>query len=137
MKKIIIEQSEKKLSTSELEAFEKKYNKVLPSNLKSFYLKFNGGLLTDEEGFSYDFASLKYGNFKLEELIEDLQIIEKTIPDKYLPFLISGVGNIVSIAIEKSEEIGKIYLFRHDDLEPILMADSLEDFLGVKSIDEL
>lgn len=137
MKKVIIEQSEKEITLDEIRAFEVKFNKTLPSNLTSLYLKFNGGLLIDIEQFSYDFPSIKYGNFTLEELVEDLQITEKTIDDSYLPFLISGVGNIISIFVENTNDFGKIYLFRYDDLKPVIMSDSLEEFLGVKSIDDL
>jgi cell wall assembly regulator SMI1 len=136
MKKVKIEQPEKKLTSSEINDFEFKFNVVIPLNLKKLYLKYNGGLLSDEDEFSYDFASIKYGDFKLEGLIEDLQITEKTIPNNYLPFLISGVGNIITISLDENNQ-GKIYLFRYDDLEPILMKNSLEEFLGVRSIDEL
>lgn len=136
MKKVKIEQSEKKITLTEINDLELKLNKTLPSNLKSLYLKYNGGLLSEEDQFSYDFASIKYGDFKLEELIEDLQVTEMTIPNFYLPFLISGVGNIITICLDNNN-YGKIYLFRYDELEPILMKNSLEDFLEVKSIDEL
>ena len=67
-----------------------------------------------------------------------MQLVEANIPKEHLVFATNGAGNQIAINIDvESANHSKIYLFRYDELEPILLANSLEGLLGVDSIDEL
>jgi cell wall assembly regulator SMI1 len=81
--------------------------------------------------------SLKFGELTIEDSIQYNQILENNIPLGYIPIGYTGTGNEITINVKDENKIGKIYLFRHDELIPILIANSLEELLGVNSIDEL
>jgi cell wall assembly regulator SMI1 len=130
-------QSEKGISNKEIEEFEQKFNIVLPANYKKLILIHNGGENENDDMLLSSLRSIKYGKFTLEQSIRILQIVEENIPRNYLPFADTGTGNIIALNVEKGNEFGKIYLFRHDELKPILLKESLEEILGVKNIEEL
>ncbi|TXK74409.1 SMI1/KNR4 family protein [Mesonia sp. K4-1] len=135
MKKRIIN-SEIPILIEDIEKFEKDNDIIFPENLKNLYLKYNGGEIEISDSNFYDFASLKYGEFRLEELLNDLQIEENVIPENFIPFATTGVGHIITIKISDSI-YNEIYLFRYDELNPKKISNSLEEFLGVNSIEEL
>lgn len=137
MKKVNITNSEKKINSNNLVTLEHHYQFILPENLKKLYLKYNGGEIEFQDSSIYDFASIKYGELTLENLIDDLILVEPILPEGFLPFAITGVGNIVTIYMDTQVVNNKIYLFRSDELTPIFLANSLEEWFGVTSIDEL
>ena len=136
MKKVRINSSERMITIGDILSFEKTFNIVIPSSLKRLYLKYNGGEVEFSDASTYDFASIKYGELTLGGLVQNLIIDENVIPGNFLPFAVTGVGHMITIQMDSAVN-NKIYLFRYDELEPILLANSLEELLGVTSIDEL
>nr|WP_321229231.1 SMI1/KNR4 family protein [uncultured Psychroserpens sp.] len=130
-----ITEFEKTINTTDIAHFEEQINRSLPESLKQLFLKYNGGVIEKIEE-EYDFFSIKYGDLKMEDMINTLQVVEQIIPIEYLPFANSPIGHIVTFSLSDDDSSGKIFLFRHDDLEPILISNSLEEFLGVSSIND-
>lgn len=138
MKKITIEESQQQVTNAEISEFETKYNIILPENYKKLIKKYNGGYDASDEHILNSIYSLKYGDNTIEDARKTLQIIEENIPLKFLPIGSTGTGNFITLFIDStSADNNKIFLFRHDDLEPILLTNSLEELLSVESIDDL
>jgi SMI1 / KNR4 family (SUKH-1) len=135
MEKIKIIESEEKISNDDLINFQNTYKINIPKNLNTLLLKHNGGITTNSNFFSQLF-SIKYGQLTFDEIINYNQILEKNISKEYLPFAITSVGHFLTIKVA-NDNIGKIFLFRHDEFIPILLSKSLEELLGVKNIDEV
>ena len=137
MEKINIIESEKNITQNEIIEFETNFNLALPENYKKLILKYNGGIDSNGESILSEIYSIKYGNLLVERVIHTLQIIENNISRDYFPFATTGTGNEITLNLKAGSNYGKIYLFRYDELKPIKIADSLEELLGVKNIDEL
>jgi cell wall assembly regulator SMI1 len=137
MKKIDLVESEENITLNDISEFEKKFNLVLPDNYKKLILKFNGGVDSMGDSIFSELYSIKYGDTTVESAIHTLQMVEQNIPRDYLPFAITGIGDQITLYLKSGYNYGNIYLFRYDELEPRKIADSLEELLGVKSIDEL
>lgn len=133
MKPYKIIESEKNISPDDLNNFENNYNIKLPENYKRLLLKYNGGITNDDDLIVSQLLSLKYGECTIEEW-RDLQLSENTAPLEFLLIAETGTGNVLGILLS-DENLGKIYLFTEDDFQ--LYANSLEELLGVESIDEL
>ncbi|PTT78082.1 MULTISPECIES: SMI1/KNR4 family protein [unclassified Chryseobacterium] len=129
-----ITDAENSITLADIQQIESQFNFTMPENLKKLYLKYNGGVIGD--GY-YEINSIKYGKVKIEDTIDSLQITEQHIPKEYLPFANTGVGHIVCIYVGSGSKNGHIYLFRHDEMEPIFYNNTLEEFLEVSSIDDL
>jgi hypothetical protein len=136
MDKIKIEDSEAPITKENLIQFEVKYKIVLPENYKKLLMKYNGGVESDGDKVIDSLYSIKYGDMTVEQAIETLQINEQILPREYLPIGNSGTGHEITLCINGSEK-GKIFLFRHDSLEPEVLANSLEELMGIQSIDQL
>jgi cell wall assembly regulator SMI1 len=137
MERAIINTTAKKVSIKEIETFEADYNVVIPHSYKILLLKYNGGNNMNQNMLLDILFSLKFGELTIEDSIQYNQILENNIPLGYIPIGYTGTGNEITINVKDENKIGKIYLFRHDELIPILIANSLEELLGVNSIDEL
>ena len=136
MNKIKIVESEPLITQMDIRTFENNFNKELPENYKQLLLKFNGGLESEGDRLLDTLYSLKYGNNTVEVAVKIHQILEKNIPLAFLPIGNTGTGNERTLCIE-GDDLGKIFLFRHDELLPDLVANSLEELFGVNHIDEL
>jgi hypothetical protein len=134
-----IEESQQPITAIEIQEFEKEFNLTLPENFKKFYRKFNGGFVyDDDDDLIAQIFTIKYGDLTLSEMIQGNQILEKNVPREYLPFATTDVGHIITALIDSQDpNFGKIYLFRHDTLEPEFFENSLEELLEVDSIDDL
>ena len=130
-------QSEKNISRDDILEFEQKVNIILPEIDKNLILIHNGGQNENDNMILDCLFSIKYGECTLEDSIHSLQIVEENIPSNYLPFAYTGTGNTITLNLELGNDYGKIYLFRYDKLEPRFLKDSLEELLGVESIDEI
>jgi SMI1 / KNR4 family (SUKH-1) len=125
------------LQTREINDFATENNITLPLNFIALYLKYNGGLLLDNSDVK-KFLSIKYGKFNIEDIINIHQKIENNIPKNYLPFASDWSDNPITICLKEGSDYGKIVTFYFDsDEEPETIANSLEELLGVNSIDEL
>ncbi len=129
--------SEKQINDVELLEFESKYNIALPNNYKFFIKKYNGGFTEDSEIVD-KFLSIQYGIVTVGLIIESHQIIEKNIPSNYFPIALDWSDNPITININEGIDNGKIVKFYFDtDERPEIVASTLEELLGVNSIDEL
>lgn len=134
MKTTITEQ-EKSLTLTDIIEVENQFNFTMPESLKKLYLKYNGGVVEGKN--YYEINSIKYGEVLLEETIDSLQISEQQISKEYLPFANTAVGHIICMYVGDGIKNGQVYLFRHDEMEPIFYNNTLEEFLEINSIDEL
>lgn len=136
MNKVKFEQTEKQISASEISEFEEKYNLVLPDSYKKLILKYNGGY-TENSSYFDTLSSIKYGKITVEYDILIHQTEEENIPTGYFPFASDASDNIITICLEGDDK-GKIVKFYFDtEEEHEIIANSLEELLGVESIDEL
>lgn len=137
MKPVKFEDIEKKLNFQDILDFESKMGVALPANYKGLILKHNGGL-TNESDFFDVLLSIKYGKQKVEDIINIHQITENNIPNNYLPIALDWSDNPIAINLNGGNDYGKIVKFYFDtDEDPEIIANSLEELLGVTSIDEL
>lgn len=136
MKKII-DNNIKKVNIKEINDFLGEFHLTPPFSFISFLLKHNGGLLENNVQVK-KFLSIKYGNFNIEDLINIHQVIENNIPSNYLPIALDWSDNPITISLNEGNDYGKIVKFYFDtDEEPEIIANSLEELLGVDSIDDL
>ena len=140
MKKIEIFDSEKAITDNDINEFETKFNITLPENYKKFLKKYNGGYLRDDEERDYlrSLNPLKYGKGTIEFTYQIYCISEPLLEKEFLPIGKSYTDNPVTLCLKEGEHYGKIILFFFDrDEDPGLAADTLEELLGVESIDDL
>lgn len=130
------EQTELSVNQNDLNNFQETYNIQLPENYKKLILKYNGGY-TDENEYFDTLKSIKFGEIKVEDTINNHQIVERNIPINYLPIANDFSDNIICIDLENGKDYGKIFCFYFDVDRVEKIANSLEELLGVKSIDEL
>lgn len=138
MKKLNFLYSEQPLDEYEIQRFEKEFEVTFPNNLRNLLLKFNGGVLDGKiEKYAFrTLSSINYGNYPLNDIIDDLQITEQHIPREEIPFADDQGGNVFTIST-REEDYGKIYYWEMDVGEPRknFVANSLEEFFGVDSFD--
>jgi hypothetical protein len=137
---IKINDFEKNIKDSEIIEFEINWNIKLPKNYKSFLKKYNGGVIYDFHPYLNSFNSLKYeeSNTLLENAYNIYNVLNEDLDKEYLPIASSHSGNPITLCLKQGEYYGKIILFYFDrDQEPEVIANSLEELLGVNSIDEL
>ena len=136
MEKATITECEEQITKEDIAKFEIKFQFELPDNYKQLLLNYNGGVNSNDNMVLDQLFSLKHGELTIEEFINDMQILEKNIPRKYLPIGMTGTGNIITLLLEKGSNYGKLFLFRND-LTKHNLANSLEELLGVHHIGEL
>ncbi len=124
---------ERSVTNDDIAKIEKKYAIPFPSNYKDLLKKYNGGYTEDLEDID-TFLSIIYGKATVELVIETHQIEEKNIPAGFLPIALDWSNNPITISLKD----GKIIKYFFDtDEAPELIANSLEELLGINSIDEL
>jgi hypothetical protein len=134
---IQIKNSKKKLTLQELTEFELLHKNKLSQSYKKFILKFNGGLVENFDSIKL-FLSVRHGINTIESIVNIHQILENNIPKEYLPIGLDWSDNPITICLKEGNEYGKVVQFYFDtDQEPEVIANSLEELLGVNSIDEL
>ena len=134
---ITFQDTEQSLTIDDVRQFEIDTNIVLPENYKVLILKYNGGY-TEDSDYIDVLMSIKYGKQTVTSVINIHQNIEKNIPDGYFPFATDWSDNPITICLKEGSDYGKIFKFYFDtDDEPKILANSLEDLLGVESIDDL
>lgn len=125
------------INEDDISAFETDYGITLPSNYREFILKRNGGLVERDKTIN-KFLSIKNGNLKVEDVIEIHQIYEQNIPTGYLPIAADHGSNPIVYNMQEGEDYGKIILVDMDmDMVESILADSLEELLGVEKIEDL
>jgi len=133
----IIDNNIKKVNSKEINSFLEEFHLNPPISFIHFLLKYNGGLLENNDKIKR-FLSIKYGGLNIEDMINIHQIIEQNIPKGYLPIALDWSDNPITINTNEGNQKGEIVKFYFDtDEEPEVLAHSLEELLGVTSIDEL
>ncbi|MFK8281917.1 SMI1/KNR4 family protein [Capnocytophaga cynodegmi] len=131
-------QTEQKLTSADMDDFERKIGLKLPQDFKEHYLKFNGGYPSFEyvKGLRNiftinSFDSIKYGALPIEKLIDDFRESGVDFNNK-IPFANDNGDNIFLISLDDSD-YGKIYIIEAEFLEDknyILVSESFTDFLN-------
>lgn len=134
--KIIFSDTEQSIETNEITEFQNKFNINLPINYMTLILKYNGALLENSE-YIDTLLSIKYGELKVEDIIQIHQIFENNIPKDFFPFATDWSNNPITICLKQGDDYGKIFAFYFDVDRIKVIANSLEELFGVKSIDEL
>ncbi|WP_415060064.1 SMI1/KNR4 family protein [Flavobacterium sp.] len=125
--------SENKISLNDINEIENQIGLSIPNNFKKFILKYNGGYI-EEHDYIDTLLSIKYGKITIEYFIKLHTQIEKNLPVNFLPIALDWSNNPIAIDLQKND----IVLFYFDeDSERKIIANSLEELLGVESIDEL
>ena len=128
MKEIYLNESDEKITTNEIEAFETEIGMVFPLDFKNFYLKSNGGYPEKElytgpfleknpntgDVFEQDtdvdkFFSLNEIKFEYGDILD-----EEYIPNAYVPFARTSFGNLLLIRIDECDLYGHIFFSNHD-----------------------
>lgn len=137
MKKLIIKQLQPAINSNDIINFENTFEFSLPENYKEFLLKSNGGLVKTNDSEVNLFLSLRYGQ-RIEDEIDIHQLKEENIPKGYLPIALDWSDNPITLNLNEGEGFGQIVIFELDfEGERFLIANSLEELLGVNNIDEL
>ncbi|MGB0881097.1 MAG: SMI1/KNR4 family protein [Polaribacter sp.] len=133
--KVKFEREEKKISPKELEAFEElliKKDLKLPEDYKKHMLKYNGGSPDDSCEWHldsrvefFDFTSIKYGDYTMEEkfLISRRDVLPES--DIYIGDILGGH---LCMSLSK-ENHGAIYAFFPDG-ERIDICNSFTEFVN-------
>jgi cell wall assembly regulator SMI1 len=136
MEKLKIKQTQKNLSEVEISIFEQDYSLKLPDNFKKFLLKKNGGIVENESSEISLFLSLNEGQ-SIKDEIDTHQITEQNIPKGFLPIALDYSDNPITINLNEGDDYGKIVIFELDfEGDGHVIANSLEELLGVNNIDE-
>jgi hypothetical protein len=137
MERLIIKQIHSSITKKEIEDFEITNKISIPANYRHFIFKTNGGIVKSDSEIR-KFLPIKYGNLRVEDLIDTHQISEQNIPQGYLPIALDYSDNPITINLNKGEDYGKIVIFELDfEGDGYTIANSLEELLGVNSIDDL
>lgn len=110
MEKLIIKQMQPSIKAEDIIDFEKEFQISIPDKYKFFLLKKNGGLVKSENSEIRKFLPLKFGNLRIEDLIETHRISEQNIPINYLPIALDYSDNPITINLNKGEDYGKIVI---------------------------
>jgi cell wall assembly regulator SMI1 len=135
MEKITIKTIVKKIEDSDINQFENNFKLKIPINLKKLLIRYNGGLVENSD-YVKKFLSLKYGNINIDDIITTHQFDEKNIPKEYLPIALDWSGNVISINLKEGNDYGKVYGFYFDVDRIEVITNSLEELLGVNTLEE-
>ncbi|EJL01895.1 MULTISPECIES: SMI1/KNR4 family protein [Pseudomonas] len=130
--RLTLEESEQALSVQELNEFQEKFNVQLPTAFREFYLKHNGGDLSERcsenEFLLGGFTPIKYGNAPIEvvyrDLVDDIPSLKGMIPFAY-----DQGGNSFLLSL-KEDDFENIYLYLMDEEDLAFVCESFEEFLA-------
>lgn len=129
---LILEDSGQALNVQELDEFQQRFDAQLPAGFRQFYLRHNGGNLSEDNGDNDfllgGFTSIKYGVAPIEIVYRDL-IDSVPSLQGMLPFAYDSGGNSFLLSLRKDDN-GKIYLYLMDEGELALVCDSFDDFIA-------
>jgi cell wall assembly regulator SMI1 len=127
-----LEDSKQALSVQELNEFQEIFHVQLPTAFRQFYLKHNGGDLSDSNDdndfFLGGFTPIKYGDAPVETIYRDLT---DDIPSlkQMIPFAYDRVGNSFLLSV-KENDFGYIYIYLMDEEELAFVCESIEEFMS-------
>ncbi|UVM50344.1 SMI1/KNR4 family protein [Pseudomonas sp. B21-015] len=129
--RLTLEGSERALSVQELNEFQEKFNVELPTVFREFYLKHNGGDLSEsssENDFLLGgFTPIKYGQASIETVYRDSDDVPSL--KQMIPFAYDHGGNSFLLSV-KEADFGNIYLYLMDEEDLAFVCESFEEFLA-------
>lgn len=129
--KLILEESEQKLTIKEISTFEKLFNYLLPNSFKEFYLLNNGGYFPEKNHNPFilgGFNSIKYGNLTIEQLYKDL-IDDFNNLNQMIPFAYDHGGNLFLLSLKK-EDFNSVYIWLMDEEKLVYVSKSFDLFIS-------
>lgn len=130
--RLIIEDSEKKITQDEFSEFEKKFSKIFPDSFREFYLENNGGYLPESVHPSpllfSGFNSIKYGKVSIEKIYQDLIDDFNELKDM-VPFADDEGGDCFLLSL-RDKDYGKIYIWLMDEKNLSFVSKSFDDFIN-------
>lgn len=128
---LILEESEKKLSSDELNEFNRYFGGKIPLSFINFYIKFNGGYPPDNDVSNIfllgGFNPIKYGELPIENVYSDL-VDDFSNLEKMVPFAYDEGGNCFLLSL-RDDNYGKIYIWLMDEKELVFISESFDDFI--------
>ena len=148
MKRLKFINCDKKISTTEIESVENKYNFKYPEEIKKHYLKCNGGY-PNKELYEYDGEEYKINYFlsignKVNsfEKIYELLRSDDVFPSWLIPFADDEGGNFFAFSVLE-KDYGSIYYYSHEfelGEDPALyvkkISDNFSSFLSNLKMEE-
>ncbi|EBR8266260.1 SMI1/KNR4 family protein, partial [Salmonella enterica subsp. enterica serovar Durham] len=127
--RLMIEESEKKLTHDEFYEFERYFSKKFPDSFRNFYLENNGGYLAESAHPSpllfSGFISIKYGKVPIEKTYQDLIDDFLELKDM-VPFADDEGGNCFLLSL-RDKDYGKIYIWLMDEKELAFVSESFDE----------
>lgn len=127
-----LEDSGQALSVQELNEFQEKFHAELPTAFRQFYLKHNGGDLSDSNGENDfllgGFTPIKYGEAPIETVYRNLTDSLPSLKNM-IPFAYDYGGNSFLLSV-KAEDFGNIYLYLMDEEDLAFVCESFEAFMA-------
>jgi SMI1-KNR4 cell-wall len=129
--------SERKISESEINEIESRYNISFSQEYKDLILKYNGGRPnktlfkgSDDGLILAEVYPLKYGKYTLEDALNKFSIIDKIIPEYLIPIGADPADNLICLS-QKANEFGSIYVWMFDSIEELrFVAKTLNQVLS-------
>ncbi|MBT2342158.1 MULTISPECIES: SMI1/KNR4 family protein [Pseudomonas] len=129
--RLILEDSEHTISVQELNEFQEKFNVELPTAFRNFYLRHNGGNLSESssenEFLLGGFTPIKYGEAPIETVYRDLTDDVPSLKGM-IPFAYDQGGNSFLLSV-KTDDFGNVYLYLMDEEDLAFVCESFEEFL--------
>ncbi|EEJ7234992.1 SMI1/KNR4 family protein [Salmonella enterica subsp. salamae] len=130
--RLMIEESEKKLTQDEFSEFERYFSKKFPDSFRNFYLENNGGYLSESAYPSpllfSGFISIKYGKVPIEKTYQDLIDDFLELKDM-VPFADDEGGNCFLLSL-RDKDYGQIYIWLMDEKELAFVSESFDEFMN-------
>jgi cell wall assembly regulator SMI1 len=133
--------TKKKLSHSDIDHLESKYNFSYPKDIRNHYLTYNGGetekyVFVDKDGDEYivqQFLPISSGNRDVASILDNLRG-DNILPEWLIPFADEPSGDFYCFSIKEGEE-GEVYLWYHEVIyDPedsySFLANSIEEFIN-------
>ncbi|WP_369943927.1 SMI1/KNR4 family protein [Xanthomonas medicagonis] len=130
--RLILEDAEQSLTEQELDEFQQRFDARLPAGFRRFYLRHNGGDLSEDNGGNdvllRGFTPIKYGVAPIERVYRDL-IDSVPSLQGMLPFAYDEGGNSFLLSLREDDH-GSIYLYLMVEAELAWVCDSFDEFIA-------
>src|SRR5262249_54572364 len=140
-------ETEPGIDDADLDEVERTLGFTFPKELRSHYLRYNGGSPTKylfKKGETvfvvHEFLPVKYGKHLFEQSFRNLKIEAEILPKHLAPFAVDPGGDYYCFSVRK-KDIGSIWIYRgeyYDEPERAteFLAKSLNEFVSNMVADE-
>ncbi|EDA9553192.1 SMI1/KNR4 family protein [Salmonella enterica] len=122
----------KKLSSDELNEFNRYFDEKIPFSFIDFYSEFNGGYPPDNGESNLfllgGFNPIKYGDLPIENIYSDLIDVFSNLK-KMVPFAYDEGGNCFLLSL-RDKDYGKVYIWLMDEKELAFVSESFDEFIN-------